>query len=197
MTWPQALIPPATVQVGSVSVQWHPCLLLEASPHDGPMPAQGVIAVRGNNNIAQRNIHIDGTGSSEDFIGMIAGTRDAAGVERLVIDASLLEGEPRLRLRLADDKLTQHLAGAADAARKSGMASMIVGLVRHQGADAVELRELKGRIEIPIQLPADRLVPLLVAIVGTANGELRLSQRRGDGALSAGYTIRRRKSQDH
>lgn len=190
MTWPQALIPPATVQVGSVPVQWHPCLLLEASPHDGPTPAQGVIAVRADNNIAQRNIHIDDVGGSEDFIGMIIGTHAEAGVERLVIDASPLEGEVRLRLRLADDKLTQHLAGAADGARKSGLASMIVERVKHQGAYAVELREFKGRIEIPVQLAAGQLVPLLVASVGSASGELWLTQRRGDGALSGGYTIR-------
>jgi hypothetical protein len=169
-------------------------LLLEASPHDGPMPAAGGISVRGDNNIAQRNIHIDDAGDSEDFIGMIVGTRDEAGVEKLVIDASPLEGEPRLRLRLADDKLTRHLASAADGARKSGLASMIVELVKHQGADAVELRELKGRIEIPMRLLAGHLVPLLVAIVGAASGELRLSQRRGDGALSAGYAIRRNKA---
>jgi subtilisin family serine protease len=210
MTWPQALIPPATVSVGPVQVQWHPCLLLEASPHDGPTPAGGVIAVRGDNNTAQRNIHIDDAGNNDSFVGVIAGTLDRVGVAMLVIDASRLEGKPRLRLRLADDDLTRNLAAEAERLRdgkgpildaaagtrtrldQKELPSMGVGLVEHQGVDAVELRGLKGRVEIPMQLPAGRPVPLLVAIVGPAGGELRLSQRRGDGALSAGYTIRRK-----
>ena len=199
MTWPQALIPPATVLVGGVPVWWHPCLLLEASPHDGPARAAGVIAVRSDNNIAQRNLHIvDADGDeAERFVGVMAGTRDRVGVAMLVIDASHLEGEPRLRLRLADDDLTRRLAADAKQAgaelqKDREMRSMGVGLVQHQGVDAVELEGARGCIEVAMRLPPGRLVPLLVAIVGPARGELRLSQRRGDGALSAGYTIRPR-----
>ena len=46
--WPAALIPP--------DAGWHPCLLLEVSPHDGPN-APGPY-VWDNNNLAQKNISI-------------------------------------------------------------------------------------------------------------------------------------------
>jgi hypothetical protein len=46
--WPASLIPPAT--------NWHPCLLVEVSPHDGPMPTGPYVWE--NNNLAQRNITI-------------------------------------------------------------------------------------------------------------------------------------------
>lgn len=55
-----------------------PLLLLEPSPHDGPAPAAGVIAVRADNNLAERNIHIGG-GDSDAGVGMIARTFDKVG----------------------------------------------------------------------------------------------------------------------
>ncbi|MBL8149727.1 MAG: S8 family serine peptidase, partial [Blastocatellia bacterium] len=46
--WEKAIIPPAT--------NWHPCLLVEISPHDGPAPAGQ--HTWENNNLAQKNITI-------------------------------------------------------------------------------------------------------------------------------------------
>ncbi|HYP52987.1 MAG TPA: S8 family serine peptidase, partial [Pyrinomonadaceae bacterium] len=46
--WPRTLIPPAA--------NWHPCLLVEVSPHDGPAPAGPYVWE--NNNLAQKNISI-------------------------------------------------------------------------------------------------------------------------------------------
>lgn len=46
--WEKAFIPPAA--------GWHPCLLVEVSPHDGPMPAGE--HVWENNNLGQKNITI-------------------------------------------------------------------------------------------------------------------------------------------
>jgi hypothetical protein len=101
MTWPQALIPPETVMMGSISVRWHPCLLLEVSPHDGPGAASGVIAVRSDNNLAQRNITIDNVDSDSDaFVGMIAGTLDSVGIASLVVDTTHLRGRPTIRLAI-------------------------------------------------------------------------------------------------
>jgi hypothetical protein len=236
ITWPQALVPPATVVIGGIPVQWHPCLLLEASPHDGPAPAAGVTAVRSDNNIAQRNIHIDDGSGGDSFIGMIAGTMDKTGVERLLIDASGLKGEAALRLRFADDALTRRLAQAmkdfggarprpgaeawqpagtllwdrigrwmrtaarAAAGAATGLRSRAsredamglgVSLVNHHGVEAVELTGIRRPLEVRLRLAGGELAPLLVAIVGPAKGELRLSQIRGDGARSPGYTIRR------
>ncbi|WP_429885832.1 S8 family serine peptidase [Geoalkalibacter halelectricus] len=110
--WPQALIPPATVMVGGATVHWHPCLLVEASPHDGPEPIGGLaVPVQGNNNIAQRNISIvDAADANADlFVGMIAGTRSAFGVATLILDATLLRGASSIRLHLADERAMRQL----------------------------------------------------------------------------------------
>jgi hypothetical protein len=48
VVWPAALIPPAA--------NWHPCLLVEISPHDGPVAAGQ--HVWENNNLGQKNITI-------------------------------------------------------------------------------------------------------------------------------------------
>jgi hypothetical protein len=61
----------------------------------------------------------------------------------------------------------------------------------HQGLAAVEVRNLRGRVEIPMRVDGGRFVPLLAAVVGDATGDLYVTQRRGDGEISAGYGIRR------
>jgi hypothetical protein len=99
--WPQALVPPETLTVSGVMVRWHPCLLVEASPHDGPAPVGGASApVQGNNNIAQRNITIVNAGDAapDSWVGMIAGSRLDPGVATLVIDATRLRGAGAVRL---------------------------------------------------------------------------------------------------
>ena len=112
VTWPSALVPPESVVVSGSTVHWHPCLLLEAAPHDGPPTVGGVAApVQGDNNVAQRNITIvdAGDATADEFIGMVVGTRGRFGVATLVLDASALRGSFSLRLRFADDALTKQL----------------------------------------------------------------------------------------
>jgi len=53
--WPAALIPPAA--------DWHPCLLIEISPEDGP-PTTGV-HVWQHNNLGQKNITIVGVAAGD------------------------------------------------------------------------------------------------------------------------------------
>lgn len=241
-TWPQALIPPETVTVSGATVNWHPCLLVEASPHDGPTPVGGLsIPVQGNNNIAQRNIQIENAGDADAdlFVGMIAGTRDLSGVATLIVDATQLRGATAIRLHVADDDLMQQLfrnavrvtreqlpsgakeeteccavvvekrtvlrfdCGPCESYVEVAPGSRIlskecrshqpirVNLVKHYGADAVDFQGLRGQIEIPLRLREGQFVPLLVAVVGPGIGDLRITQRRGDGEISAGYGIRR------
>jgi subtilisin family serine protease len=54
--WKPELIPPAQVATPVGIVSWHPCLLAEITPHDGP-PASGN-HVWDDNNLAQKNISI-------------------------------------------------------------------------------------------------------------------------------------------
>ena len=241
--WQQALIPPETVVISGATVRWHPCLLVEASPHDGPDPIGGLsVPVQGNNNIAQRNITIINAGDvdADLFVGMIAGTRDAVGVATLIIDATLLSGATTIKLHVADERamkqftlgirraVQEQLVPAQTGGKARGCAVIVekrtklrvecgpcdtvieaapgsriftgdcgpsrpitTGLVKHQDLDAVEIRGLRGQIEVPMRLSGGQFVPLLVAVIGPGTGDLRITQRRGDGELSAGYGIRR------
>lgn len=249
-TWPESLVPPETVVVDGATVRWHPCLLLDASPHDGP-PAMGGLAVpvQGNNNIAQRNIAIDAADSdtADLFVGMIAGTRLDVGVASLILDASDLLGDASIRLHVADEELMRRFVAGAVAVEKGwggwgggsgsggygghddrscgvlvetrtrirfecGSCEVTVEVAPgsrilsrcngtrkpveileavHQELQSVEIRNLRGRVEIPMRIDGGRFVPLLAAVVGDASGDLMVTQRRGDGEISAGYGIRR------
>lgn len=248
-TWPAAGVPPETVVVGGATVRWHPCLLLDASPHDGRAPIGGLaVPVQGNNNIAQRNIAIEDadSGDADLFVGMIAGTRLDVGVASLIVDASDLRGDAAILLHVADPGIMERFEAAALAVGKGavggsggaggggpqtgprcgvtvetrtrlrfdcGPCEVVIeaapgsriltgggggagrppeiSSAMHQGLAAVEVRNLRGRVEIPMRVDGGRFVPLLVAVVGDATGDLYVTQRRGDGEISAGYGIRR------
>jgi hypothetical protein len=103
LTWSQALVPPETVTVLGSPVKWHPCLLVEASPHDGPAVISGLAyPVKGDNNIAHRNISIDypGMGGSAGLMNaVIAGTRTPSGVDRLIIDRTAVPADVGVLVR--------------------------------------------------------------------------------------------------
>lgn len=69
MEWTQDLIPPATVLVNGVNVNWHPCILVEVSPHDGFVPTG--VHVWENNNLAQKNLTIVYPDSSSDNASLV------------------------------------------------------------------------------------------------------------------------------
>lgn len=104
--WEQALVPPKTVTMGGSTVTWHPCLLVEAAPHDGPAIVTGLAyPVKGDNNIAHRNITIDypATGGSSGLMNaIVVGTRDASGIDLLVIDRTALPANISVVLRTPD-----------------------------------------------------------------------------------------------
>ena len=63
--WPSALIPPEDVVTPMGTVDWHPCLLAEITPHDGPSPTGN--HVWDDNNLAQKNISIIDADAGSDF----------------------------------------------------------------------------------------------------------------------------------
>ena len=65
IAWPSGLIPPESVLVSGSTVHWHPCLLAEITPHDGPL-ATGT-HVWDDNNLAQKNITIVDADAGGDF----------------------------------------------------------------------------------------------------------------------------------
>lgn len=88
ITWDQDLIPPQSVMVGSMSVLWHPCILAEVSPHDGPSAGGMAHDVKSYNDLAHKNITIEGPGFATRFsaYGVVAGTTHSRGVNSLVLD---------------------------------------------------------------------------------------------------------------
>lgn len=98
LQWNQNLIPPATVMVGGMSVTWHPCLLADVSPHDGPDPAGATYDVKRYNDLAHKNIAIDDADFTSGFstFGVVAGTIAKMGVRSLVLDRSRLRPDTRV-----------------------------------------------------------------------------------------------------
>jgi hypothetical protein len=105
----------------------------------------------------------------------------------------VVEHQTRLRVESgAGDIIIEAASGSRIFAGGWGPAHPIAtGLVNYQDLDAVEIRGLRGQLEIPLRLSGGEFVPLLVAVTGAGTGDLRITQRRGDGELSAGYGIRR------
>lgn len=105
MTWTANLIPPQNVLVAGVNVKWHPCILAEVSPHDGPAPAGATFDVKRDNNLAHRNIRIDEPADSDDFaVAVVAGTSDAAGIDAVIVDRSMLPTDYQVFVRIADER---------------------------------------------------------------------------------------------
>jgi subtilisin family serine protease len=185
--WQQALIPPETVMVSGVPVRWHPCLLVEASPHDGPTPVTGLsVPIKGDNNIAQRNIHIVNHGDSESdaYIGTIVGTRDKKGISMLILDVNKLQDVTALNLHFDDEKIMKSVWSDINQ-DKTFSASMI----KHKGIDAIKIKGILKQIEIPLKLRGEQFIPLIISIEGQPIGDLYITQRRGDEQLSEGYGI--------
>jgi hypothetical protein len=99
--WPQNLIPPADVLVAGMTVSWHPCILAEASPHDGPPPAGATFDVKRYNDLAHKNITIEEPSLMGSFsvAAVIAGTSDRRGVQALVLDRSGVVPAARIFVR--------------------------------------------------------------------------------------------------
>ncbi len=115
--WSTDLIPPETVDVDGTTVSWHPCLLVEISPHDGPT-ASGP-NVWDSNNIAQKNLSIVypevGPGD-DDFASFGAvGTRDKL-IRELELEILRPELIPKARVyvRFLDRAMMKFIAGQLD-----------------------------------------------------------------------------------
>jgi hypothetical protein len=107
--WPAGLIPPTSVVTGSGTVHWHPCLLAEITPHDGPTPTGN--HVWDDNNLAQKNISIVGTDVGQNFaIATVVGHENNPA-ERLVLEINrgLLPREVQLYIDLLDPMLRRRL----------------------------------------------------------------------------------------
>lgn len=92
--WQADLIPPKKVEVEGVEVEWHPCLLVEVSPHDGFVPTGD--HVWDDNNLAQKNLSIVYPDSESDnaILAMLGNVMK----EKLKNLKIVIFPEPRIRL---------------------------------------------------------------------------------------------------
>lgn len=105
MTWDSTLVPDDTVMVAGIPVRWHPCLLAQVSPHDGPPPSGATFDVKRYNNLAHRNITIDDPADTDSDLvtAVVAGTSDLVGIDSIVIDRTLVPADYRVLVRIADE----------------------------------------------------------------------------------------------
>jgi hypothetical protein len=103
-----------------------------------------------------------------------------------------LLSESRLAVRCCDEStvvLTVPRGGSIGFETGWSPADQPVLRSRHQGIDAVEIGTGSEATELPLRLAGGEFALVLVAVASGGGGELRLTQRRGDGELSAGFTI--------
>jgi hypothetical protein len=107
--WKPGLIPPTDVVTPSGTVHWHPCLLVEVTPHDGPTPTGN--HVWDDNNLAQKNISIVDTDAGQDFaIANVIGHEDnPAEYLYIEINRGRLPHEVQLYVDLLDPLLRRRL----------------------------------------------------------------------------------------
>jgi len=107
--WPAGLIPPESVVVGGVNVNWHPCLLAEITPHDGP--AANGNHVWNDNNLAQKNISIVNADSGGDFAVALVVGNELNESKHLVLDVfrGRLPSQVQLFLDLIDPRLKRRV----------------------------------------------------------------------------------------
>jgi hypothetical protein len=202
--WPAGLIPPADVVTPGGTVHWHPCLLVEITPHDGPTATGD--HVWNDNNLAQKNISIVGTDSGSDFaIATVVGHEDNPADYLLIeINRGRLPKEVQLFVNLLDPILRRRLRmfdkegmqkpQACDPPRVQGFdprQSWHLGW--HEGRELVFLKP-QPRVRVPIAGGKGRITPLVVGgVVGrgarAGTYEVVLLQRQPSGEISGSATL--------
>jgi hypothetical protein len=180
--WKPELIPPEQVPTLAGLVQWHPCLLAEITPHDGPAATGS--HVWDDNNLAQKNISIISASTGSDFgMAMVMGDGNNDG-ELLLLE--VLRGKLSRDVQLYLDLLDLPLPHAP-----LGSAEWSVG--ERKGRRVILLAPL-AQVRIPIPAKARSLSPIVVGGIVESQAhfgiyEIRLMQRHPTGKLSGAATL--------
>ncbi|MGQ0642004.1 MAG: S8 family serine peptidase [Gemmatimonadaceae bacterium] len=209
--WPTALIPPEFVMMGMVNVKWHPCLLVECSPLDGPTTGNHVWD---SNSLAQKNIAIVYTDALADFASaIIVGNEENLSecifleIDRgylprqvtLYVDLVSPQLRRRLRAWLASEKARGTLAPSYTAVHALSYGSVATVVARKpftlghfNGREVVFLSRRTARV--PICAGAGALSPIIVGGIvgkGARPGDYSVTvlQRNLDGAVSGSAEV--------
>jgi subtilisin family serine protease len=160
--WPKAAVPPRELIVNSVTMHWHPCVLAEVSPQDGPVPTGPHIW--DNNSLAQRNVSIVQTNNNGDFTAaLVVGNAHNRKRERIVLTIDRRKVPKTVHLYLAS--ATQIDAGQPDPFGSS--ATLTPGQLRGHPVHWLPDHEI---IKVPLVVHG-QFVPL--AVGGTVTGQTR------------------------
>ncbi len=209
--WPTALVPPEFVMMGMVNVKWHPCLLVECSPLDGPTTGNHVWD---SNSLAQKNISIVYSDAATDFASalVVGNEENPSDCIFLEIDRGYLPPQvtlyvdlvnPRLRRRLrawlASEQTGPTVASSYAETHSLSRRAAATPIVRkpfrlghYDGREVVFVSH--RRVIVPICAGAGVLSPIIVGGVvgkGAKPGEysITLLQRNLDGAVSGSAEV--------
>lgn len=135
--WPSALVPPETVDVMGSPANWHPCILVEITPQDGPAPTGN--HVWDNNNLAQRNISIDYMSEDDTSFAsamVIGNFANRSNLLDLEIDRGKLPQQVKLYIDIVPPKLKDSLRRIVE-----------VSSVEHSDDLAGKLHHLKDKLK--------------------------------------------------
>ena len=191
--WPSGLIPPESVVVSGVTVNWHPCLLAEVTPHDGP--AANGNHVWNDNNLAQKNISIVNADSGQDFAAALVVGNEVSRSKYVTLE--ILRGrlprqvqlyvdlvDPRLKRRIhsgnGGDSAGRHGASLTASGGGGGLAHadrhIVATLIRkpemqwtlgfQDGREVVVLKPVPKQL-VPVYCPPGQLQPIVIGgVVG-------------------------------
>lgn len=185
--WSAALVPPETVVLGTVNVRWHPCLLVEITPHDG-FVATGP-NVWQNNNLAQKNISISYPDTAGDF-SLVSVLGNAQNVSRFIeLELKVKWPIPRwqgLLLQFRNKHIESFLVADIKERKRSDLE-----VVKEGKGLQFRVTRAKG---VSVRLPNVGLLPLVIS--GSVKGwnkssraQLQLIQRNETGQVDGGVTF--------
>ena len=213
--WPAGLIPPASVATPSGTVNWHPCLLAEITPHDGPAATGN--HVWDDNNLGQKNISIVDADDADVATAMVAGNAaNRSDLLFLDIYRGRLPRAVTIYLDLLDPNLLKPLRSfephvtapaecccccaraAKDTARpgrrRKPVSSALEWDFIHRGGTQMLALRAAPHVRVPLYLGAGRLAPFVVRC-GPTDGlhkgayEIVIVQRDADDRVSGSAAI--------
>jgi Subtilase family len=206
--WPAALVPPKDVVVGGTTVHWHPCLLVEVSPHDGPAAAGA--HVWDDNNLGQKNVTIVYPALDGSFdAGLVVGSLRKGAGHWLEVERSAVPAGVRLYVDVSHHGVLTSLRELELASRTNGHGDgagdgEVADLLRHHALEYQLGWDVKGRevawlrpgplARIPIVGLGRGPHPVIVGGVvhpDTPKGDYRIQliQRDAAGTVTGGAAI--------
>lgn len=151
--WPADLIPAASVVIDGVVYSWaDSCLLVDVSPHDGPIPTGA--NTWDNNNLCQRNTSIVDPGDDDDLaMAFVVGHKtNDTDLLNLRIERNNLPAKVKLAFDYVDHGVAKEVLGLLDEFKEK----------RHlfDTCDLTVITEAKGQVHCP---KTGRISPVVIA----------------------------------